>query len=164
VLIPIQHENMSARRWPVITLGLILVNFVVFLGTHWVMERQDEHIWEVRQHILTLAALHPQLSLQPEAQEWVDAFKAHDPDNWAEMQTPNSQPSDELEARIRQIDDPATLQAEIDSLGTEYSRLMATSISPRYGFIPLHPRPIAYLTSTFLHGGWWHLLASYFPS
>jgi len=151
---------MTARRWPVITLGLVVANMLVFLGTHWVMERQDEHIWEVRQHILTLAALHPELALSPKSQEWVDAFKAHDPDNWAEMQTPDAQPSDEWEERIRQIDDPATLQAENNSLETEYSRLLASSISQRYGFIALHPRPIAYLTSTFLHGGWWHVLGN----
>jgi hypothetical protein len=40
MLVPIGHENMSARRWPVITLGLILLNFGVFLSTHWVMETQ----------------------------------------------------------------------------------------------------------------------------
>ena len=44
MLIPVQHENMSARRWPVITLGLILLNFGVFLSTHWVMEKQGSQL------------------------------------------------------------------------------------------------------------------------
>ena len=39
MLIPIGHENMSARRWPVITIGLIVINVVVFLGTHWVINK-----------------------------------------------------------------------------------------------------------------------------
>ena len=33
MLIPIGHENMTARRWPVITIGLIIVNVVAFLLT-----------------------------------------------------------------------------------------------------------------------------------
>jgi hypothetical protein len=32
MIIPIQHENMSARRWPIITLALILVNLLMFFG------------------------------------------------------------------------------------------------------------------------------------
>ena len=30
MLVPIGHENMSARRWPIITIGLILVNLLIF--------------------------------------------------------------------------------------------------------------------------------------
>jgi membrane associated rhomboid family serine protease len=32
LLIPIKHENMEARRWPVITLALIALNTLIFLG------------------------------------------------------------------------------------------------------------------------------------
>jgi membrane associated rhomboid family serine protease len=37
---------------------------------------------------------------------------------------------------------------------------MASSIDQRYAFIAAHPGPITYLTSTFLHGGWWHLIGN----
>ena len=37
---------------------------------------------------------------------------------------------------------------------------MASSIDQRYAFVAAHPRPITYLTSTFLHGGWWHLIGN----
>ena len=46
----------------------------------------------------------------------------------------------------------------MDSLGTEYSKLAAASITERYAFIPAHPKPIAYFSSSFLHGGWLHLI------
>jgi hypothetical protein len=45
MLIPIQHENTSARRWPIITLGLIVINVAVFLGTQWTIDRQDPPKW-----------------------------------------------------------------------------------------------------------------------
>ena len=74
MLIPIQHQNMSVRRWPVITLWLILLNIAVFLATHWVMEKQDSEVWQTRQHILILAARHSELTLAPQTQEWIDDF------------------------------------------------------------------------------------------
>ena len=40
MLLPIKHENMEARRWPVVTLALIAINVVVFLGTYPTMEQQ----------------------------------------------------------------------------------------------------------------------------
>jgi membrane associated rhomboid family serine protease len=160
MLIPIGHDSMSARRWPVVTFGLILVNLVAFLGTHWVMEKQDPQLWEVRDHILILSARHPQLSLTPKAVEWVDDFKNYDPGDWAQMQKPYYQVIDEWDAGVRMIVDPVALQAEMDSLGDRYAQLMATSISQGYGFIAAHPRPLAYLTSNFLHAGWWHLIGN----
>jgi membrane associated rhomboid family serine protease len=160
VLIPVQHENMSARRWPVVTIGLILVNLAVFLATHWNMEKQGSQLWRVREHILLLVATHPNLALTPEVRQFVADFRSQYPDEWTEMQDPNSDVLDDWDARLRGLDDPAELQAEMDSLASQYSQLMASSIDQRYAFIPAHPKAIAYLTSTFLHGGWWHLIGN----
>ena len=160
VLIPIQHEYMSARRWPVITLGLILINFGVFLSTHWVMDKQQSQLWQVRAHTLILAAMHPQLTLPPEVQEWVADFRNHEPAEWSRMQAPNYDLINEWDTRTSRLDDSAALQSEMDSLAGQYSQLMAISVDQRYGFVPVHPGPIAYLTSTFLHGGWWHLMGN----
>ena len=90
VLIPIGHENMSARRWPVITIGLILVNLLIFAGTHRTVDQQDSQLWKVEEHILILAATHPNLVLAPKAREFVDGFRSEFPDRWAELQNPNS--------------------------------------------------------------------------
>jgi membrane associated rhomboid family serine protease len=56
--------------------------------------------------------------------------------------------------------DPVALQAEMDSLADQHSQLMATSIGERYGFNAAHPSPIAYVTATFLHAGWLHLIGN----
>jgi membrane associated rhomboid family serine protease len=161
MLVPIGHGNMSARRWPIITLGLILLNLVAFLGTHWVMEAQGSQLAQVRAHILILAALHPRLLLTPEVRELVTDFQHRDPDDWAEIQHPNSDViDDDWVARMRRLDDPTALQSEMGSLASQYSQLMASSIDQRYAFVAAHPRPITYLTSTFLHGGWWHLIGN----
>ena len=160
MLIPIGHDKMTARRWPTITLGLIVINMVVFLGTHSTMERQGPQLWEVREHILILAAQHPQLTFPEEVGKFLGDFRSYYPHAWAEMCNPNSNAVDDWDARTRLIEDPAALQADMDSLANQYSGLMATSISQRYGFIAAHPRPIAYVTSNFLHFDWWHVLGN----
>jgi membrane associated rhomboid family serine protease len=160
VLIPIQHENMSARRWPVITLALILVNLVIFAASHRTVDQQDSQLWKVEEHILILAATHPSLVLPPEVRGFAEGFRSQFPVHWAEMQNPNSDAVDEWDARTRLIEDPAELQEEMDSLGDQYSKLTASSITERYAFIPANPRPITYITSTFLHVDWWHVIGN----
>jgi membrane associated rhomboid family serine protease len=149
---------MTARRWPVITLALILLNFLIFLVTHRAMEKQEESLWSVKMHVLVLAAQHPDLATSPKARQFVADFQAYDPTDWAEMQSPSFKPIDDWDAQMRSMDDEEQLQAEMDSIGAEYANLTASSIAERFAFIPAHPRPIAYLSSTFLHGGWSHLI------
>lgn len=158
MLFPIKHENMTARRWPLVTIGLILVNTLVFLCTHQAMEDQEDPLLSAKAHVLVLAAQHPELTVSPEAQQLVTDFQRCYPANWAEMQNPNNEANESEDTRIVSPDDRQQLQAEMDSLGTEYSKLAAASITERYAFAPAHPKLIAYISSTFLHGGWLHLI------
>jgi hypothetical protein len=82
MLLPIGHENMSARRWPVITLALIVINVVVFLCTFQSLDEQAPHLREVRVHILLLAAMHPELAMPPASQQLVDDFQKRNPSIW----------------------------------------------------------------------------------
>jgi len=41
MLIPLRHENMEGRRWPVVTFALIALNVLIFFGTHWKIEEQE---------------------------------------------------------------------------------------------------------------------------
>ena len=58
MLIPIKHENMEARRWPVVTLALIAINVVAFLFTMSAIDDEAPQLGELKSHILILAALH----------------------------------------------------------------------------------------------------------
>ena len=158
MLFPIKHENMTARRWPLITLGLILVNFAIFLCTHQAMEDQEDPLLSAKLHVLVLAAQHPELTVPPEAQQLVTDFQRYYPADWAEMQNPNNEANESEDTQRESADELQHLQAEMDSLGAQYSKLASTSITERYAFIPAHPKLIAYISSTFLHGGWLHLI------
>ena len=160
MLIPIRHDNMSARRWPVVTLVLIAINTVAFLATHDTLVRQAPDLGKVKVHILILAATHPELTLTPSEQQMVTSFKSQNPAAWAKIQDPDHKAIDAWDTRIRKADDPAKLQQEMDSLSDQYAKLGAASLAEQYAFVPAHPRAIAYLTANFLHGGWLHLIGN----
>src|SRR6202007_3056630 len=87
MLVPIGHENMAARRWPVVTLSLIAINTIVFLFTTMSMHDEAPQIGEVTTNILILAALHPELKMHSEEQQLVDSFKSRHPDEWKQAQS-----------------------------------------------------------------------------
>lgn len=160
MLIPIGHERSSARRWPVVTLALIIINISVFLATHGTIEEQSSQLGEVKAHLLMLAAMHPGLNLPPDAQQFVESFRAHNPGLWKQIQHPNRDIADAWDARVRMMEDTQELQEEMDQLTTKYAQLAATSLTEQYAFVPLHPRPFTYVTANFLHGGWLHLIGN----
>ncbi len=160
MLLPIKHENMSARRLPVITVALIAINVLVFLGTHSTIEEQAPQIGKARAHILLLAAAHPELKLTPEAQQLVANFQKEYPSTWQKIQSPNHEVVDSWDTKMRQEQDPEALQEEMDSLCSDFTNLSAASLTAHYAFIPAHPAPISYLTANFLHGGWLHLIGN----
>jgi membrane associated rhomboid family serine protease len=160
MLIPIKHENMAARRWPVVTIALIAINAVVFLFTMSMIDDEAPQLGEVKSHILILAALHPELKLKPEAQQLVDGFKQSHPQQWKQVQTPYRDILNAYDAKIKLMDDTSKLQDEMDSLNAQFVTLSKTSIVEQYAFIPAHPSPISYLTANFMHGGWLHLIGN----
>ena len=160
MLVPIKHENMAARRWPVVTLTLIAINTVVFLLTTMSMSDEAPQLGKVKSDILILAALHPELKMHPEEQRLIDGFKESHPDEWKVVQNPDREVINAYDARIRKIDDPGALQQEMDSLNERYVKLSSSSIVEHYAFVPAHPTALSYLTANFLHGGWMHLIGN----
>jgi membrane associated rhomboid family serine protease len=160
MLIPIKHENMTARRWPVVTLALIAINVGVFLFTMSAMDDEAPALGEVKSHILILAALHPELKMQAEAQHLVDGFKQSHPEQWKQVENPNRDIIDAYDAKIKMSEDASNLQREMDSLNAQLVKLSKSSIAEQYAFIPAQPRAISYLTANFLHGGWLHLIGN----
>ncbi len=162
MLIPLGHENMQGRRWPIITLGLIALNVVIFLGTHWTMDDQNPELGEVRTHIILLAAMHPELKIEGKAQDLVTAVQTKNPGLWKEAKNQNRDIHDAWDARMRMMADehPEILQEEMDTLSNRYVELEGQSLLLKYAFIPDRPTAMTYITATFLHGGWLHLIGN----
>jgi membrane associated rhomboid family serine protease len=161
MLIPIGHENMSARRWPIVTLALITINTLVFLFTNFAVEDQLPKLQETRTHILMLAAMHPELNVPADAQKTVSDFQEQNPKTWAYIKREDRPIEDAWDAKLRATNlSTESLQEEMNSLSADYSRLATESISQQYGFVPAESKPLTYITANFLHGGWLHLIGN----
>lgn len=161
MLIPLRHENMEGRRWPIITFGLIALNVLIFFGTHWTIEAQQPQRIEVRTHLLILAATHPELKMPEDVEKFIDTVKSKASETaWNQLSANNRPLVDAWDAHIRLVDDPDQLQAEMDTLGLRFAEVQKRSILDNYGFVPAHPKAISYLTCMFLHGGWLHLIGN----
>jgi membrane associated rhomboid family serine protease len=160
MLIPLRHESMRGRRWPVITFGIIALNFIVFLGTHSTIDRQGPELGQVKLHLVLLAALHPELKVPEKAQEFVTSVQTKNAALWKEAQNPNRDVVDVWDAKYRLQEDPDVLQQQMDALGDSYAELDSASILSRYAFIPAHPAFMSLLTANFLHGGWLHIIGN----
>src|SRR6266478_9310595 len=161
MLIPLRHENMEGRRWPVVTFALIALNIIVFLGTHWQMQAQTPERAELRMHIILLAGMHPELRTSEDVQQFINDVQRKMPDEaWKQIADSNRKAEDAWDARIRRVTDPVELQVEMDTLAQRFAEEQKSSVLENYAFVPAHPRPISYLTSMFLHTGWLHLIGN----
>jgi membrane associated rhomboid family serine protease len=160
MLIPIRHENMSARRWPVVTFGLIALNVVIFLSTFQNLKDDVKQLGKLNLHIVLLAAAHPELSTSSDIQEVIHTVKDHFPKNWAQLANPHRRSFDAWDRQMLQNHDEESLQAEMSSLSVQLQQAKSESITEKYAFIPAHPNAISYLTANFLHGGWLHLIGN----
>ncbi len=160
MILPIRHENMSARRWPVVTIALIVINVAAFVGTKDTMQQQSHQLSQVKAHLLMLAAMHPELKVPADAQDFVNGFRDKNAKTWAQIQKQDREIADGWDAKVRLMDEAEPLQAEMDSLGKEYADLASSSLTEQYAFVPSHPKPLAYITANFLHGSWLHLIGN----
>jgi len=162
MLIPLRHENMEGRRWPVITFALIALNVLIFLGTHWKIDEQEPQRVEVRTHVILLAAMHPELKMPEDVAKFVDEVKSKTSASvWNQVALNSHKSSDAWAAHVRAIeDDPEQLQAEMDALAQNFEQVQRASILENYAFVPAHPTAVSYLTCMFLHTGWIHLIGN----
>src|SRR3984957_17225103 len=82
MIIPLSHENLRGRRWPWITIGLIILNAIIFLCTNGTMEHQMAETSQVELRILLLSAQYPDAELTPAARDLIAAVRLQYPDQY----------------------------------------------------------------------------------
>lgn len=156
----LRHEGMQSRRWPIISIALILTNVSVFFGTHQKIAGERPQRLEVHKHILLLAAMHAELNMPSEVDSFVAHFQTNYPAAWKQAAVPSRQPADAWDSKIRGTSNAAVLQQEMDSLSEQFINLDSDSILDRYAFIPARAQASSYLTANFLHSTWLQLTAN----
>ena len=160
MFLPLRHENNEGRRWPVISIALVVLNLGIFLATHGQIDAENPQRIQVRAHIIMLAAAHPELTEPANVEEFITQFKSKSPEIWEQAKNPNRDVEDAWDAKMRLMEDPVKLQAEMEALGEQWADLEKNSFLDKYAFVPAHPTAISYLTANFLHAGWLHLIGN----
>lgn len=157
MIIPLNHENMHGRRWPIVTIAILTLNVIAFLGTHWTIESEGKQTAEIQQHIILLAAAHPDTPMTPAEQTLVERFHQTQTKTWDVISSPEHTPLNAWDVEMRSWSE-VRCEEEMNRLGGQLDQMRAESILGRFAFYPSQPSAISYLTATFLHEGWMHLI------
>ncbi len=160
MLIPTGHENLQGRRWPWITIAIIVVNFLVFGLTYGNLEGQSLEANRIKDKTLMIAAYHQQAKLSENQQKFVEGFKKSRPKVWESITDPERRPYPGMERWDLEMREWDTRQAneELVSLDEQLSEIQTSSVIEKYAFYPTQKSFITYITSSFLHGGWFHII------
>jgi membrane associated rhomboid family serine protease len=160
MIIPLAHENLRGRRWPWVTIAIIALNFVVFLATNNTMDRELQQIGHAELHILLLSARFPDTPMTPDVEQMVGAYKLQHAEIYKQMASPDrSQAVDSWDAQLLAKDwTQADANSEMARLSSELQQARHGSIIWNYAFHPFHPTLRSYITASFLHGGWLHII------
>jgi membrane associated rhomboid family serine protease len=157
VIIPLSHEHHHGRRWPYITLAIILLNTLVFVATHNTLDAEFERTGQLQSQTLRLAAAHPDAPLSESQQKLVENFQRSQPQVWDKLAAGHPAPEDLWEVGMRRAD-PDEVRQEAADLGHQLDESQRQARLSRFAFYPSHLTLLSYITANFLHGGWLHLI------
>jgi len=159
MLIPVAHEDLRGRRWPWVTIGIIVLNFMVFFATYGRLDKDMAQAGEVQLHILLLASHYPDAPVTGDAARMVQTFKRQHAKAYRTLAEPRQRPFDAWDAEMLQGKWTDTdVQAQIAELGGKFDQLHSDSLAWNYAFHSYHPTPQSFITAQFLHGGWLHIV------
>jgi len=160
MIVPLSHENLRGRRWPWVTITIIALCSVIFLFTNGRMDRELAQTGTIRLRILILSARFPDAPMTPDAKEMVQAFRLQHENIYQEMATPSTpELAAEWDSFLPTKDlVPQDANAEMGRLCAQLTQSQSGSIAWDYAFHPVHAFLWTYITATFLHGGWMHLI------
>ncbi len=147
LILPVSHDSMTARRWPWITIGIIVLNLGVHLAL--IGNRHEEEVDSAARRALEFHAAHPKLKAEPPLDALEQKLDANpSPDEAA----------DDEEQTLAEAERFAKQQEELDELTRAFAAVLESSPTFRFGFVPGNVSAVGVFTHQFLHGGWAHLI------
>jgi membrane associated rhomboid family serine protease len=140
LIIPVRQSDHLVRRWPLVTILLVLVNLALYVNLVWVSRDADPR--ELRARMLEVVRYH-------EAHPYLEA--------------PPGLVAAERDASvtITPRDPPITAANEqviLDGMWTKIEEIRKESISYEYGDLPIRGGALTLITSQFLHASLPHVL------
>src|SRR5215470_2517580 len=124
------------------------------------MDQQSTDEAPIRKKILILAATNPELKINDdEISAWVESVRSTNPKIWTQIQQQGHLLEGGASLRVAPRS-PLADQEEMNSLVQQLEESQAHSIRHRYAFYPAHPTAISYVTASFLHAGFLHIIGN----
>src|SRR5512146_3109473 len=121
---PIGQEHMSERRWPIVTFFLVAVSIVIFLQTSSMVQSESPELRAAKEHVLSFAAMHPELEIPDEARDMVQDYQRSHPEEW---QVPSPLTESDPDTLSR-----SELQSEMNTRADDYAALYKSSFLAKY--------------------------------
>ena len=161
IVIPISHEDLRGRRWPYVTIAILLLNVVIFLSTHWSIQRQYREFVNRRNVALEYYVSHPYLEPKPPLDKFLSRIEGSSRKNRLALESMKALHEDSVQARGGVKPAVKTRQqARLDKLYEATTEAEKASPLTRYAYIPGEHNALGLITSQFLHAGWLHLIGN----
>jgi len=149
-ILPLGHE-VELRRMPKVTFGLIILNVIVFLLTHFIIDSEIENLAKTQIEMIEKGVAH---LAQAESTEGNPAgFEFSIP----ELQSKKT-PDDVLEFIAQKLKTNPELYKQWLEEYDDYKKSARDMLLNTIGFVPRDFPSIGFLTHIFVHGGWLHLI------
>lgn len=179
MIFPIGHEHMAAQRVPYVTLTIIALNVVFFIGSLMSASKHGQMLNDQYTEIQEYFMAHPYLEFPEESLEKLPQEFQDDVKEWQTLanESPESGNYGRTDMTVYALDvmreqgesqlsneDLAALREQeqrhfnalLESFNWTYKRYPMF----RYGHIPSRGGFLTIITSMFMHAGWLHLLSN----
>jgi membrane associated rhomboid family serine protease len=147
MILPISHEKMTARRWPIVTTIVVLLGVVCQGLLARAGDAAAQQAQRAERAVESFYFNHPYLELRGEPMHG----EAESLQLARGMLAPVDPPDDDT----RQAE-----QSELDDLVAALGEAKAADPYRHFGYVPAEHNWLGLLTSTFVHNGWLHLVGN----
>jgi len=150
IVLPIGHEDQRVQRWPVVTIGLIVLNLALLIYSQAAMKQQARVIRQRWQEFARYYMENVELDLPQKLKDMLPKDKLNQIDFSRSLGGTLRSTPEELE----------TSQKHLNQLFDRVLEATQASVFYRYGYIPDKGGVLQMVTYAFLHGGFWHFFGN----
>ena len=162
-IFPIGHEQSIVRRWPVVTIGIIVACLLVHTVVFQIIERQQSEIEQIEAQIARVKA---ELFVKYAAaggSNFLDLMEQSDARNMLDLALAMGARMDLFIEEFRAgrvVEEDHLDYRRLRNLELELTQTQERSVIKQFAFRPDEKKPHTYITALFLHGGLLHLLGN----